>query len=591
MLDQARGARLAISTESFASILEEARKGEFQLPEFQRDYVWNRRQVIDLFDSLRQKYPIGALLFMEQNADVAIVPRPFEGTQETVEVATPSHFVLDGPQRITSGLALYYGLGTSHYYIDLEQLWKLAAEQHVDFTSGTSVRAFLDDLDPDDAYCVGRNRRDKPLDLLPRHLLYTGVLHDNFRIASALKEYVRLFPEREAFVEGVIRDAFRLGSDVYVPVTRVEKSRPVEAVSRIFATLNTTGSPLNSFELVVAILYPAGVRLRTDIEENRSLFPHYNNMDKTGEVFLQTIAMLDGKSPKKAQLPKNIKPDAYRRFRNEAVDLLEKTGVFLTNRLGVGLDQTSSLIPYDSIFVPMALVFRHLNSLNLQGADRTLAERKLQKWFLAAALANRYQEGVHNKQDRDRKDVEAWVSTEGDDLQPAWITELQIPRLVSDGPEGAIGRMLRCLINRLNPKDPVTESSVGFRPAAVLSAKHHIWPTRWCTKYMEGGWGKGDTSDLALNITIVSQETNIKWVNADPSNQLQEIRTSHPSDTAMMETLRPHFIDEHCVAIMRRPNKTKKDFQEFLSAREELFLNAFKDWGLTSSPGAGAPSD
>ncbi len=582
---------MTISTEPFHSILEDARRGELQLLEFQRDYVWRRKEVVDLFDSLRQRYPIGALLFMERNPDIGIVPRPFEGTADILTVKEPSAFVLDGQQRITSGLALYYGLGASQYYIDLEKLWKLAEEAKVDLSSAASVRAFLEDLEPDDAYCVGRLRRTDPAALIDRHLLYTGVLHDAFATHDLLRRYTEKFPERTNFVDRVIRDSLRLGADVHVPVTKVEKNRPVEAVSRIFATLNTTGQPLNSFELVVAILYPAGIRLRTDIQENRELFPHYANMDKTGEVFLQTIAMLDGKPPKKSQLPKTIKPDSYRKYANEAVDLLERLGIFLTERLGVGLDQSGALIPYDSIFAPMALALKRLGELKLDGAERTVAERKLQKWFVAAALANRYQEGVHNKQDRDRRDVETWIESTGDEFQPQWISELKIPRLTSDGPEGAIGRLLRCLINLRKPKDPVTEHPVGFRPGAVVSAKHHIWPTRWCDKYMKGGWSKTDSSDLALNITIVSQETNIKWVNADPANQLQEIRSAHVSDAAMRETLKAHFLDQTCLDIMRRSDKSKDDFSAFLAARERLFLEAFERWGLSTAGEEPLPQD
>lgn len=573
---------MSISTEPFHSILEDARRGELQLPEFQRDYVWRRKEVVDLFDSLRQRYPIGALLFMERNPDIGIVPRPFEGTADILTVAEPSAFVLDGQQRITSGLALYYGLGASQYYIDLEKLWKLAEEAKIDLSSSASVNAFLEDLEPDDTYCVGRKRRTDPAALIDSHLLYTGVLHDAFTTTDLLRRYTEKYPTRADFVDRVIRDSFRLGADVHVPVTKVEKTRPVEAVSRIFATLNTTGQPLNSFELVVAILYPAGVRLRTDIQENRELFPHYANMDRTGEVFLQTIAMLDGKPPKKSQLPKTIKPESYRKHANEAVDLLEKLGIFLTERLGVGLDQSGALIPYDSIFAPMALALKRIRELKLDGAERTTAERKLQKWFVAAALANRYQEGVHNKQDRDRREAEKWIETKGDEFQPQWISDLTIPRLTSVNPEGAIGRLLRCLINMRKPKDPVTEHPVGFRPGAVVSAKHHIWPTRWCDKYMKGGWSKPDTSDLALNITIVSQETNIKWVNADPANQLQEIRSAHASAAAMSETLKSHFLDQTCVDIMKRSDKSKDDFNGFLVARERLFLEAFEQWGLST---------
>lgn len=237
---------MTISTVSFQSILEDAKVGRLQLPEFQRDYVWVRSQVIDLFDSLRQRYPIGSLLFMERNPEIAIEPRPFEGTNDTIEAAEPEAFVLDGQQRITSGLVLYYGLGASQYYIDLKKLWAMAQEANLDLGSARAVTAFLEDIDTDDAYCVGRLRRADPLFLLKDHLLYTGVLHNSALLRDALRKYVALFPHMDAFIDSVVRDNFRLGNDVYVPVTVVEKTRPVEAVSRIFATLNTTGRPLNS---------------------------------------------------------------------------------------------------------------------------------------------------------------------------------------------------------------------------------------------------------------------------------------------------------------------------------------------------------
>ncbi|MBI2767167.1 MAG: DUF262 domain-containing protein [Chloroflexi bacterium] len=570
---------MGIATTSFVSVLEDAKRGELQLPEFQRDWIWNRNQVVELLDSLRQRYPIGSLLFMERNPDIGIVARPFAGTADILEVKEPATFVLDGQQRITSGLALYYGLGGTHYYLDLAQIWKLATEQDVDLTNSRAIAAFLTDLDPDDGYCIGRNRRDDPLALLvPRHLLHTAVLHDDDELRKALKRYAKAYPDREDFVEVLIRDRFKLSADVQVPVTTIEKNRPVEAVSRIFATLNTTGKPLNSFELVVAILYPSGIRLRSDIEENRELYPVYSHMDRTGEIYLQSVAMLANASPKKAQLPKTIKPDIYKRNRNDAVDLLDKLGRYLTSRLGVGLDHSSLLIPYDSIFAPMSIVLRELNRLGLKGAERAQADIKLETWFVASALSNRYQEGVHNKQVRDRDDMIAWIEARDAGEPPQWIKDFRVPILHSDTPDGAVGRLLRCLINARSPKDPVTGLDVGERPKAVSTSKHHIFPTRWVDKYLKGWKG---TCDLALNVTLISQETNGRWVNVDPANQVQEMEAAANSPASLKSTLRAHFLDSVCVEIMKRQDKTAADFEEFLLARQNLFIQEFESkWNL-----------
>lgn len=579
---EAARTRMSISTQSFQSILERARVGQLQLPEFQRDYVWNRGQVIELFDSLRQKYPIGALLFMEQNPNVGIVPRPFNGTEHTITTQTPEAFVLDGQQRITSGLSVYYGLGPSQYYIRLDLLWKIAEQKHLKLSDDNEIQQFLNDLDTEDGYCVARRTRTDPMALLDRHLLFTGVLSDNAATRDALKRYVIKYPEREEFIDAVVRDGFKLGADVYVPVTEVERSRPVEAISRIFATLNTTGRPLTPFELVVAILYPSGIRLRTEIDTNRQIAPHYDHMDYSGEVFLQTIALLANASPKKSQLPRTIKPEIFRLYANEAVDILEKLGILLTQRLGVGLDQSSELIPYDSIFAPMAIALKHLNGKSLKGAVRATAERKLEKWFIVSALDNRYQEGVHNKQVTDKDEMIAWI----DDVagEPDWMATFQAGRLTLPGPDGAVGKLLRCLINLQKPTDPVTHLDVGTRPTAVSTAKHHIFPTRWVDKYLVGWDTNKDSNNLALNVMTVSQETNIRWVNVDPANQLQEMRDASASMAALKNCLAANFLNDDCVFALSKPDKTKQDFEQFLKARELMFLDYLKmHWGIMHS--------
>src|SRR5206468_4703622 len=99
-----------------------------------------------------------------------------------------------------------------------------------------------------------------------------------------------------------------------------------------------------------------------DVDEYRGASTYLAQMDGTGEVILQTIALIASDlgpakvSPKKASLPKTITPDRYRAYSGPAVERLEELGAYLTERLGVGLDVTHSRIPYDSIFPPMAIV-------------------------------------------------------------------------------------------------------------------------------------------------------------------------------------------------------------------------------------------
>ncbi len=75
----------------------------------------------------------------------------------------------------------------------------------------------------------------------------------------------------------------------------------------------------------------------------------------------------------------------------------------------MALDMTGVLVPYDSIFAPMALVFEKIGFKSLPAAKKAPAKKKLQKWIVGSALSQRYQEGVHNKQETDVKEMAVWI--------------------------------------------------------------------------------------------------------------------------------------------------------------------------------------
>jgi hypothetical protein len=54
---------MSVKTEKLYKIVERAANGEINIPEFQRDFVWDKDQVAELVDSLYKDYPIGILVF------------------------------------------------------------------------------------------------------------------------------------------------------------------------------------------------------------------------------------------------------------------------------------------------------------------------------------------------------------------------------------------------------------------------------------------------------------------------------------------------------------------------------------------------
>ena len=75
-------------------LLDQARDGELQLPDFQRGWVWDDNHITSLLASVSLSYPIGAVMTLETgNADVKLQPRPLEGVTLPEGVGVPGRSV------------------------------------------------------------------------------------------------------------------------------------------------------------------------------------------------------------------------------------------------------------------------------------------------------------------------------------------------------------------------------------------------------------------------------------------------------------------------------------------------------------------
>ena len=95
-------------SEPLLEILKLAKRGKLALPQFQRDFVWSRKDIKELLISLLRGYYIGTFLFLEIDPnDPPFKARPIQGVEISLERFSPKLLILDGQQRITS---LYYAL-------------------------------------------------------------------------------------------------------------------------------------------------------------------------------------------------------------------------------------------------------------------------------------------------------------------------------------------------------------------------------------------------------------------------------------------------------------------------------------------------
>ncbi|HEX3827278.1 MAG TPA: DUF262 domain-containing protein [Sporichthyaceae bacterium] len=113
MSDGTRLDRLGSTSYTAADLVSMAADGEIRVPTFQRQYVWDDRDVRNLFDSIFRTFPIGTLLLWKRHAaagKVALGPIQFD-----VPEASGALWVVDGQQRVTS---LFGALAPGHAGVD-----------------------------------------------------------------------------------------------------------------------------------------------------------------------------------------------------------------------------------------------------------------------------------------------------------------------------------------------------------------------------------------------------------------------------------------------------------------------------------------
>ena len=83
------------------NLLDDIEKGDIQLPDFQRGWVWDDVRIKDLLVSISRGFPIGAVMTLDAGGDVQFVSKVIEGVVEDGK-GDPAQYLLDGQQRLTS---------------------------------------------------------------------------------------------------------------------------------------------------------------------------------------------------------------------------------------------------------------------------------------------------------------------------------------------------------------------------------------------------------------------------------------------------------------------------------------------------------
>jgi hypothetical protein len=553
---------------SLKDLLGSVHEGKLQLPEFQRDYVWNEGDVRSLLESIAKGFPVGALLTLERGGSIEFKPRGIEGT--SVEKIEPEHLLLDGQQRMTSLYKTIYSKEPARVRTSKGQVVERYFYLGID-----AALAPMPDLEaaielvPPDRIRKTNFGKDVELDLSSAALEYDQMLFPLNQTLDPLSWILGCISHWTAKGEQRMEDIQRFQNDVLnriqsyaMPVIKLSKDNSREAVCTVFEKVNVGGKKLDAFELVTAIYAASGFDLREDWAGTQRKHGRLGRLrdkvppkgvfaDLASTDFLQACTVLhtrgvrlqaiaDGATGKDVpaitctrEALLGLPLAAYQRYADAIEAGFLEVAKFLNEQKVLwGRD-----VPYPPQMVSLAATFALLPP-HLRNAAAT---DKLSQWFWAGVLGEFYGSATETKVARDVPELLAWLDggsiprTVGDTSFLAMRLDTLRSRL------SAAYKGFHALLMRSGCRDFITgkrvETMTVFSDALDI---HHIFPRAWCEKQ---GIPPHRYNSI-INKTALSKSTNITVGGNAPSVYLARIEERHGLSTAALDDiLRSHLID------------------------------------------------
>ena len=570
-----------------AQILGQAERGEMQLPDFQRGWVWDDDHIRSLLVSISLSYPIGAVMTLNAgNPDVNFKARVLEGV-ETVNGAADS-LLLDGQQRLTS---LFQALKSKKPVATRDNRGRQML-RHYYASINTCINPELD-REEEGIFGVGDDRvirsdfgRKVALDLSSRSLEITNemfpleIVLDSSETMDWQMAYLQSGPGDQStrltkwkkFQDAVITPFVQY----HVPTIDLAKSTPKEAVCQVFEKVNTGGVTLTVFELLTATYAAENYELRRDWDARQERLREHELLSAVeGTAFLQIVSLLTTFERRRVYVQNHDQDDRvpavsckrrdilrlsltdYKKWASVAENgLLSTVPFLLSNRMFQSKD-----LPYATQLIPLAAILGWL----AKQSDQYLSQKKLAQWFWCGVLGEMYGGATETRFAIDVEDCIAWIEVPDTASQPRTIqaAQFQAERLLTlRTRNSAAYKGLYALQMKQGSRDFKTGRAIDVHAYMEDAIDiHHIFPRKWCDEHGVEDW----IANSIVNKTALDAHTNRRIGGNSPSVYLALIESHDHIEPHVLDSfLRTHDIDP---LAMRND-----DFEQFFNQRFESQL-------------------
>ena len=556
-------------------LLKDIGSGRIQLPDFQRDWVWNDDRIRSLIASVSRKFPIGSVLTLKaEDTDVRFQTRHVEGVNAIDVHGKPDTLILDGQQRLT---ALFQALMLGnvafrrnaqgrkirrYYYLDMEACTRNETEREDAVISCREDRRLQIPIS---------NGKLKSIDLsstqeqYENHMFPVHKIFDSADWKQGYMEYWNYDPDKTRSLFKFDAEIIQCFNRYNVPVIELDGASK-EAVCLVFEKVNTGGVTLTIFELLTASLAAEGFRLRDDWEPRRKRLRKHKVLGKLDGInFLQALTLVDTQhlnavvSCKRKEILE-LDRKRYGEWSDQIEDGFVKAVRFLhRQRIFNAKD-----VPYSAQLVPLAAILTDLGHLS----EIEEVQQKIARWYWCGVLGEMYADSTATQAAMDFSEVTTWIKEGG--KEPTTIREanFQEKRLLElRTRNSALYKGIHALIMH-------DRGASDFRTGYPIDEKvffddridiHHIFPKAWCESK---GIAPHDYNSI-INKTAISARTNRQIGGCAPSEYLQRIQDVAGIDNAKMdERLTAHLISADTLRA--------DDFWGFFEARKKALFGVIE---------------
>lgn len=430
--------------------------GAIGLPDFQRRFIWEHHQIRSLLATIFMGWPAGLILLMEAPPTNFFAVRNIEGLIK--RSSGFRHLILDGQQRVTAltqAFGLQAGSDSPIWYLDVDEFERGILEEDVE-------EAFVRRL---------KNTPFTPSNkLIPVAALRSEHTFQKWRdqcFNSAIIDTDNFDSNMFDRVNKLWLNHFSRVPEFTFPCTVLPSNMPLGSVSMIFEKLNTAGTQLDTFDLVVAHVYKDGKNLRSLWEEAVSTRPVLQKFSPSDPlVAAELISMVERGDTRRSGLLR-IDPEVLWNNWKKAVSAIESAAIFLMDRAGIS---SFAHLPHRGVLLVLAGVAYESGGLDSRFDDLYLY------WVFSRGLGERFNAAVNTRVVHEFREL--LQATRGGKLQQMSLSAVVLLRATVRA-NSSISRTVQALIRRNGPLDyPEGLLSLPLSPskAVTFSLIHEKMP-------------------------------------------------------------------------------------------------------------------